>query len=84
MELEKAETIAKEIKALLESACQRLTIAGSIRRREPYPHDIELLCIPKIIKGVDQLDRELGALVVQRILGLRRNKKGFTAYGPKN
>ena len=46
--------------------------------------DIELLCIPKFDRGIDLLDRELGTLAVQHILGLRRNKKGFTAYGPKN
>ena len=84
MELEKARAIAEQLKGLLEGSCERIEIRGSIHRLKPQVGDIELLCIPKYDRGVDQLDRELGALVFQHILGLRRNKKGFTAYGPKN
>lgn len=84
MELEKARVIAEKIKALLVPACERLVIAGSIRRQKPEVGDIELLCIPKYVVGVDQLDREIGALFIQRILGFRRNKLGRKVYGPKN
>jgi DNA polymerase (family 10) len=84
MELAKAKAIAEELKGLLEPSCQRIEIAGSIRRQKPEVGDIELLCIPKFVDGVDQLDREIGALVVQRILGFRRNKRGSRVYGPKN
>ncbi len=84
MELAKAKAIAEKLKALLDSACERIEIAGSIRRRKPDVGDIELLCIPRYVGGVDQLDREIGALVVQRILGFRRNKLGSRVYGPKN
>jgi len=85
MELEKAKVIAEQVKALLEPACERITIAGSIRRRKPDPGDIELLCIPKYNAGIiDQLDGVIGLLIGQEILGLRRNKLGSTIYGPKN
>lgn len=84
MELQKAKAIAEELKALLEPACQRVIIAGSIRRQKPLVGDIELLCIPMFVNGVDQLDREIGALVIQRILGFRLNKLGSRVYGPKN
>ena len=86
MELERAEKIAEQLKPLLEPACEceRVVVVGSIRRRKPEVGDIELLCVPKFINGVDQLDRELGALAIQRILALRRNKRGSTTYGPKN
>lgn len=84
MELQKAKAIAEELKALLEPVCQRVIIAGSIRRQKPEVGDIELLCIPKFIDGVDQLDREIGALVIQGRLGFRLNKRGSRAYGPKN
>jgi len=47
-------------------------------------NDIELLCIPKVIRGVDQLDRELGALFIQGILTYRPDKRGRICYGPKN
>ena len=84
MELERAKAIAEELKELLAPACERITVAGSIRRRKPFPNDIELLCIPKYVEGVDQLDKELGALFVRGILTYRRNKRGSIGYGPKN
>ena len=84
MQLEKAQAIAEEVKRLLEPVCERIEICGSIRRRKPYPNDIELLCIPQYIAGVDQLDREIRALFTQRVLGFRLNKLGSKVYGPKN
>ncbi len=84
MELERAKAIAEELKRLLEPACERITIAGSIRRRKPEVGDIELLCIPKYVAEVDQLDREIGALFIRRLLGFRLNKLGSRVYGPKN
>ena len=84
MKLQKAKAIAEELKELLAPACERVEIAGSIRRRKPEVNDIELLCIPKYMVGVDQLDRQIGALLVQRILGFRLNKRGSRVYGPKN
>ena len=82
--LHRAKEVASEILRRLEPACERITIAGSIRRQKPDVGDIELLCIPKFIDGVDQLDREIATLVVQGILGFRRNKLGSRVYGPKN
>jgi len=84
MELEKARAIAEQLKELLKSSCERIEIRGSIHRLKPQVGDIELLAVPKMIDGVDQLDRELGALVFLNVLNLRRNKKGYTAYGPQN
>lgn len=47
MELGKAKTIAEEIKGLLEPACNRIEIAGNIRRRKPVVNDIDLVVIPR-------------------------------------
>ncbi|GAI65861.1 unnamed protein product [marine sediment metagenome] len=84
MDLERAKAIAEELKRLLEPACDRIEIAGSIRRQKPEVGDIELLCIPRHVAGVDQLDREIGALMIQGILGHRRTRRGSRIYGPKN
>ncbi len=86
MELQKAKVIAEELKSLVDAAgcCERMTIAGSIRRQKPEVGDVELLCIPRFVDGVDQLDKELGALCLQRVLDFRRNKRGSIVYGPKN
>lgn len=84
MQLEKAKAIAEELKTLLEPACERIETAGSIRRQKPEVRDIELLCIPRYIGGVDQLDWEVRTLLSWGILGYRRNKRASIVYGPKN
>ena len=43
-----ARNVAEELRQLLEPACQRIEIAGSIRRLRPYVHDIELVAIPQV------------------------------------
>ena len=82
--LHRAEEVANEILRHLEPACERITIAGSIRRRKPEVGDIEFLVIPKYVADVDQLDREIGALMMLGVLGFRRNIRGSRVYGPKN
>ena len=84
MELEKAKAIAEKIKAVLESSCERVIIAGSIRRQKPEVGDIELLCIPKYFVDVDMLDGKIRALIHLEMLGYRLNKLGRKVYGPKN
>lgn len=39
--------IAEEVKELLAPYCERIEIAGSIRRKKPEAKDIEIICIPK-------------------------------------
>ena len=92
MELAKAKAIAENIKFVLESSCERIigssgfwiVIAGSIRRQKPAVGDIELLCIPKYIDGVDMLDAKIQTMIHFNMLGYRLNKLGSKVYGPKN
>ena len=84
MDLEKAKAIAEKIKAVLESSCERITIAGSIRRQKPEVGDIELLAIPKYVDGVDMLDAKIQTMIYFDMLGYRLNKLGSKVYGPKN
>jgi len=94
MKLSEARGIAETLRELLQGSCERIkiqgiettaiVIAGSIRRHRWDVGDIELLCVPQFSGGVDQLDRELGALLSRHVLALRRNKRGSTTYGPKN
>ena len=84
MELQKAKAIAEKIKAILVPACQRVVIAGSIRRQNPEVGDIELLCVPKYIDGVDMLDAKIQTMIHFDMLGYRLNKLGSKVYGPKN
>jgi DNA polymerase/3'-5' exonuclease PolX len=84
MELEKAKAIAKEIVYWLLPGCERAIIAGSIRRQKPEVGDVEILCIPQFVDGIDQLDKVVKVLVAQGRLDYRLNKLGRRAYGPKN
>lgn len=47
MELQKAKSIADNAIKLLRPHCERIQIAGSIRRQVPDVGDIEIVCIPK-------------------------------------
>ena len=86
MELEGAREIAEEIKGLLEPACDRIVIAGSIRRGRPDVGDIELLAIPRCYPSllVDLLDQKILFLISKGFLGYRLNKRGSRMYGPLN
>lgn len=81
MELQKALDIAERIKAQLAPHCDRIEIAGSIRRRKPQVKDIELVAIPKpydvglfesgiatIINRWQKVKGELPCKYTQRIL----------------
>jgi DNA polymerase/3'-5' exonuclease PolX len=47
MQLDQATAIAERVKAQLAPHCDRIEIAGSIRRRKPDVGDIEIVAIPK-------------------------------------
>jgi DNA polymerase/3'-5' exonuclease PolX len=47
MELKEAKSIALKLISELESVCERVEIAGSIRRKNSFVNDIEIVCIPK-------------------------------------
>ncbi len=51
MKYENALAVANGALAWLEPHCDRIEIAGSIRRKRPEVGDVELVCIPKKIPG---------------------------------
>jgi len=53
MELNQAVKIAKKYVDLLAPFCERIEIAGSVRRQKPEVGDIEIVCIPKHINVGD-------------------------------
>ncbi len=82
-----------EIVELLKPFCDRIAIAGSIRRGKEQVGDIEILFSPK--KGVHrvdlltvaespQTDAIICAMLADRILAKRPNKLGNFTWGPKN
>lgn len=54
MKLEQAQAIAQSYVDMLKPYCQRIEIAGSIRRQKPEVKDIEIVCIIKDLEGFTQ------------------------------
>jgi len=52
--LDQAMKLAEKIRAELAPFCERVEIAGSIRRRRPFVNDIDLVCLP-LDDGVNAL-----------------------------
>lgn len=53
MTLAEAQKIAEATRAFLEPVCERIEIAGSIRRRRPECADVDLVVIPRISEQKD-------------------------------
>jgi len=73
MELEKAKAIANEVIKRLSPYCQRIEVAGSIRRQKPMVNDIDFVLIPSDpwnlsheIMGLDP--PKLGGEKVKRVI----------------
>ena len=89
--LEDAQPVASDLVELLESTCERIQIAGSVRRQRKDVGDIELLCIPKssdelALAMPDGLDYVLKRFIDQgNHFRLRVNHKGRPiGYGKTN
>ena len=54
--------VAQDLKARLSPACERIEIAGSLRRKRPTVKDIELVYIPK----VESISNLIGEPIVHR------------------
>ena len=53
IKLAQARKWADKIVAELDPLCDRIEVAGSIRRRRPEVHDIDIVCIPKLKTAVN-------------------------------
>ncbi len=53
MELTKAKGIADGLVDRLAPYCERIEVAGSVRRERPSVGDIEIVCIPKMVEVPD-------------------------------
>lgn len=56
MQYQEALGIANKYLEILRPFCSRIIIAGGIRRKKAEPHDIEIVCIPKINLFTDEVD----------------------------
>lgn len=71
LDYKKAKDLADKIVNDLRPVCERIEIAGSVRRRKPKVGDIELVCIPRRQEnlfgepGVSLLDAHLVDLIAE-------------------
>ena len=87
--LAQAEEVGQELVDLLRPSCERIEIAGSIRRRRPDVGDVELLCISRVGDTVAlgtniHLLAELDDLIRRNVLKKRLNKANRPNYGDWN
>ena len=80
MKLSDGQKLAEEILKILHPFCEKVAIAGSIRRHKAEVHDVDLVLIPKpLVDIVGILQSKLGAKVEKRgsrIISLKINDVG--------
>lgn len=82
--LKEARQMALGLIDLLRPACERIQIAGSIRRKMPHPNDVEVVAAPKTLEGVNLFDRQCELMLKAGILEKRPDKRGRFAWGEKS
>ncbi len=92
--LAEADSVADDLRyALALSTCERVAVAGSIRRRKSEVGDIEILFIPKMATRQKDMftteeyslaDELIEAWLERGAIQKRPSKDGRTAWGPKN
>jgi DNA polymerase/3'-5' exonuclease PolX len=87
--------VAEQVLALLAPACERIAVAGSLRRGKPDVGDVEVIYIPRVVRWPDPADMfaemevNLAEMLIVDGLGIgflmkRLNAEGREAWGPKN
>lgn len=92
LQLSHAQGIAQELINILNPFCDKIEIAGSVRRKKNIVKDIELVIIPK--KQIEKTglfeDEEItyypidNFILYNPLFRLRPSKIGVTSYGEKN
>lgn len=85
--------VAAPLVLALKPFCERIEIAGSLRRRKPMVGDIEILFVPKMADSkidffstyqVSLPDTLIGAWLDQGLIAKRPSKIGVFTWGPQN
>lgn len=92
--LDEARAVAVEIVTALRSHCERIEVAGSIRRRRETVGDIEIVYVSRVGEAVfpgellprvgDLVNTGIGRLMSDGVLARRPLKNGATAFGHRN
>lgn len=93
--LAQAKAVAERLVKDLEPYCERIQIAGSIRRGKPEVGDVEILYVPRVemeagadlfgtLEPRNLADEELTEWITEGFLRKRLNAKGSEMWGEKN
>lgn len=84
MNLNEARILAEEWIVKLRPACERVEIAGSIRRAESEVGDIDIVCIPSITTERNLFDDPTGQSInhLENLLQTYKDDEDFTFYNP--
>lgn len=74
-----ARTIAHKIVAELKPACERIEVAGSLRRGKPTVHDIDVVLVPKV-ESTPLLETLLSDLIKRGSLTPIRGKDKIKSF----
>ena len=73
MKLDRAMVIAERVRVALDPYCERIEVAGSVRRRKAEVGDIELVAIPRTVDVLDLF----GTSGVRRVAGWEEAVRGL-------
>lgn len=76
MELKQATEIAHEIVQALQPFCQKIEVAGSIRRKKPFVHDIDIVLIPANQGSLLVALRDVGTRIKEGSAIVQRQYRG--------
>lgn len=88
--------VCRELLSVITPACERVIVAGSLRRRRAEVGDVEIVYVPKISTGRDEsqlfsepmkvnaVDAVLARLLAAGTIERRLNTKSAATWGEKN
>lgn len=85
--------VARDLTVYLAPHCERIIVAGSLRRLKREVGDVEIVFIPRYVqerdglfdvRQVSQADRALQRLLDEAVITKRRNSLGSEIWGEKN
>lgn len=94
MPLLEAGALAASAATMLSPYCERVVVAGSIRRKQADVDDVEIVCVPKVstapaglfgdfVDETNELDVFCREMLVAGVFGHRVDKNGRPAFGTR-
>ena len=76
MELKRGQALAQEVIDILRPHCEKIEVAGSIRRKKPFVHDVDIVLIPANQGALLTALQGLGSRVKEGPAIMQRQYKG--------